>query len=61
MSELEDVVKHQAEMQSLWIKNPTATEVILMAALRHLHALIEDDPHMAKICKEFYWDLESDL
>lgn len=56
-----EIVKHQAEMESLWLMEPTLQEHILMSALRHLHAVIEGDAEVAEIYKSEYWYLESDL
>lgn len=62
MSEtLQEIVNHQAEMESLWIDEPSITEYLLMAALRHLHAAIEGDREAACEAKKMYWDLESEL
>lgn len=61
IAELQKIVDHQAGMESLWLMYPTITEAALMAALRHLHAVIEDDEVSAKEAKKHYWDLESEL
>lgn len=53
---LKDIVFHQALLESLWPLEPTSTEFILSSALRHLHAVIEDDFELAKIYKNTYWD-----
>lgn len=59
--ELADIVQHQASLESLWLLEPTITEALLMAAIRHLHAVIENNPRAAKAAKEIYWDVESEL
>jgi hypothetical protein len=56
MSELKQIISHQANMKSLWLLNPTITEHILQSALRHLHAVIEGDELMAKEMKKVYWE-----
>ena len=56
--ELLEIVNHQTEMASLWSINPTAPEAMLQAALRHLHAVIEDDPAEAEAAKKIYWEAE---
>lgn len=56
-----EVVEHQANMESLWLLEPTFNEAILIAALRHLHAVIEGDDLMAKEAKAAYWTLEIEL
>ena len=59
--ELLDIVQHQASLQSLWLMEPTIVEALLQAALRHLHAIIEDDLVAAKRAKDFYWNVEAEL
>lgn len=59
--ELVSVANRQAEMKSLWPLNPTLTEALLVAAIRHLHAVIEADRKAADASKKKYWDLESEL
>lgn len=61
MKELREAVEHQAKMESLWLMNPTITEAMLMAALRHLHAIIEGDEEIIDAVKAEYWNLESEL
>lgn len=61
IGECEKIVKHQAEMQSLWLIYPNINEALLMAALRHLHAVIEGDAPGALAAKGVYWDVESEL
>lgn len=60
-SELQAIVEHQLNMESLWLMKPTISEAILIAALRHLHAVIEGDEVMAALSKRAYWNLESEL
>jgi hypothetical protein len=61
----ESVVAHQAKMESIWaapIGRPhTMQEAILLAALRHLHAVIEGDLIKAEAIKRLYWNMESEL
>jgi hypothetical protein len=61
----ESVVAHQASMVSIWAspagRKPTMQEDILLAALRHLHAVIEGDVFMADFFKKTYWDMDSEL
>jgi hypothetical protein len=61
MSDLKAIVEHQANMESLWLDKPTIHEALLQAALRHLHAVIEGDVGIAKVSKDFYWNLESEM
>jgi hypothetical protein len=61
MSDLKAIVEHQANMESLWLAEPTIHEALLQAALRHLHAAIEGDEGVAKVSKDFYWNLESEM
>lgn len=61
MKELAEIVKQQAEMQSFWLSKPTINEHLLQVALRHLHAVIENDPVTAAKMKKEYWDLESEM
>jgi hypothetical protein len=56
-----EIVNHQANMESLWLLNPTMTEALLMSALRHLHAVIEGDTILAEIQKQYYWNVDSEL
>jgi len=60
----ESVVAHQAKMESIWAapigRHHTMQEAILLAALRHLHAVIEGDLIAAEIVKKMYWDMESE-
>jgi hypothetical protein len=63
--EIKKVVDHQANLVSLWAepvgRKVTMHESMLMAALRHLHAVIEGDVLMAKIMKQRYWHIEDEL
>lgn len=59
--EIKEILEHQAQMESLWLINPTITESILQAALRHLTAVLQGQPVMAKIAKDMYWNVESEL
>ena len=59
--ELAEIVAHQANLESLWLMHPTITEALLMAALRHLHAVIENNPVAAKAAKRIYWNVEDGL
>ncbi len=59
--ELIEVANHQAEMESLWLQSPTITEALLMAALRHLHAVIEADRRAADKSKAIYWNCDIEL
>ncbi len=74
IKELKEVVKHQANMESLWgctvvpAENSrvlsyamTFQESVLMGALRHIHAVIEGDLEVAEDAKKQYWNLESEL
>lgn len=61
LDKLERIVKHQADLESLWLMNTTITEALLMAALRHLHAVIEGDDVSANRSKSIYWHAEDDL
>lgn len=60
-----DIVRHQANMESLWAtpcgRMHTLHESLLMAALRHLHAVVEGDIITAERAKKHYWDLESEM
>lgn len=60
-NQLKEIVEHQANIASLWLMHPTITEALLMAALRHLHAVIEGDEKAAALAKQVYWNVESDL
>ncbi len=59
--ELIAVANHQVDMKSLWTIEPTITEALLMAALRHLHAVIEADRWAADKCKAIYWNCDCEL
>lgn len=59
--EIKKILAHQANLESLWLLKPTIGEALLQAALRHLTAVLEGDPAMAKIAKDIYWDVESEL
>lgn len=61
MIELKRIVEHQANMESLWLLEPSLHEAMLQAALRHLHATIERQYIEAEMAKRKYWDLEEDL
>ena len=61
IDDLQAIVNHQAEMESLWLMHPTITEAMLMAALRHLHAVIEGDELSAEKSKRQYWNLEEEM
>jgi pyruvate/2-oxoglutarate dehydrogenase complex dihydrolipoamide acyltransferase (E2) component len=45
-------------MDFLWLANPTVTESMLMASLRHLHAVIEGnmDAKFVDEIKKIYWN-----
>ncbi len=58
---LQEIVDHQANLESLWLMHPTITEALLMAALRHLHAVIEGHQAEAESAKRVYWGVESEL
>lgn len=58
---LKEIVEHQANMETLWTLHPTITEAALQAALRHLHAIIENDNDLAEFYKHAYWDIESEM
>ena len=61
-TEIEKIVEHQANMESLWPGEfPPIKVALLGAALRHLHAVIEGDYEAAKKAKQIYWGLESEL
>ncbi len=60
--EIEEILEHQAGMESLWsLLNPTISEAMLQAALRHLTAVLQGEPVMAKIAKDLYWNCDSEL
>lgn len=61
MKELTEIVEHQSNMESLWLAKPSLVEAMLLAALRHLHAVIEGDAEIAERAKKVYWNLEVDL
>jgi hypothetical protein len=65
IANLKRVIEHQANMESLWAEPfgrlPTVHETLLKAALRHLHAIIENDQTAAFRAHKIYWDLESEL
>ncbi len=62
IKELNKIVSHQAEMESLWPGVFPSLHLALMgAALRHLHAVIENDWVTAQKSKDVYWELESEL
>jgi len=62
LADLKEIVEHQANMETMWLDSPpTIAEAMLQSALRHLHAVIEGDAEMAKLSKENYWDLESEM
>lgn len=58
---LEEIANHQANLSILWLAKPTFGEAMLMAALRHLHAVIEDDPEIAEHQKSLYWRIDDEL
>lgn len=64
-AELLAIVNHQANTPSLWSTPldgaPSLHETMLQAALRHLHAVIEGTPEIAKLFKEQYWEMDSEL
>jgi hypothetical protein len=55
--DLQFIVDHQAEMSILWPNTPSFVEGVMMAALRHLHAVIEGDRETAARAKRLYWEL----
>ena len=65
ISNLERVVEHQSKMTSIWSepvdRKRTIQETVLLAALRHLHAIVENDPDTAFLCYRKYWDIDSEL
>lgn len=61
LQNLKEIVNHQAKMESLWLAHPTLIEAMQQAALRHLHAVIENDPIIAEEFKKAYWELEGNL
>lgn len=54
--EVKSILEHQADMHALWSIDPSAPEAILQAALRHLTAVLQGEPLMAKIAKDIYWN-----
>jgi len=58
VAKIKAVVDHQANMECLWVDKPLITEQTLMAALRHLHAVIENDHMEAERSKKQYWHME---
>lgn len=61
IEELKKVIAHQADMETLWCTNVGISEFMTQMALRHLHAIVEDEPKRALECKQTYWELESEL
>lgn len=66
ISELLKIVEHQTNMQTLWTTTredglETVEVAMLRAALRHLHAVIEENAIVAAESKSLYWELESEL
>lgn len=65
LEELEEIVAYQSNITILWSvpeERPwTLQETMLMAALRHLHAVIEGDEFTARLAKEGYWNIEEEL
>ena len=65
LDKIKEVVDHQADMETLWSKPidrlPTMAESALQAALRHLHAVIENQPFIAETYKKAYWEMDSEL
>lgn len=55
--EIKEILEHQADMESLWTLDPTITEALLQAALRHLTAVLQGEPVMAKLSKDMYWGM----
>ena len=58
---VQQIVEKQSSMESLWIANPTFTEMILISALRHLHAVVEGDSLTAETAKNVYWGFEDHM
>lgn len=59
--ELRDTIEHQAGMESLWCRPNTIGEAILQAALRHLHAIVDEDPEIAYLSRQQYWNVDDEL
>ena len=61
INELKEVCDRQAGIESFWLLNPRIGEYLFMAALRHLHAIVEEDEEAAERAKKKYWNVEEDL
>ena len=59
--EIEEILEHQAGMESLWLIEPTIGEALLQAALRHLTAALRGESVIAKINKDMYWHCDDEL
>ena len=59
--ELLRIMNHQLCLDGLWPRVRTPAEAYLIAALQHLHAVIEDDVVFAKYVKGKYWDLDVEV
>lgn len=61
LQRLKEIVEHQSNLNIWPAEKVRLSEGLLAAALRHLHAVIEDDEVAEKLAKQIYWDVDSEL